>query len=763
MQKRIYALLLATILLFSQMSSVALANSIEVIDNKETTHELQVGLWNATEDKASMANAVLTGDAILVEKANKQTMTVYTQEMSFMGVTAYLERLDIKQEDGTFKQAEIISKDDAGNATAFSFEVPEFTEYLEVEVYYGGRTTGSAARIKVLNYEQFLPVTTHALEVGLWNATEDKASHANDAFDGTGVLKVNERKKTITVSTQALEVYGVKAYLKQLFVKNLAGEYVEATVSSIDENEMPTSFTFTVDKVQEYYDVRVVASDDVHEEKEARLKVFNYSQFVEEDDSNQEEDTEVIPQPGAELAKIENGVFEVEVTLWNAVQDKESMANNAVRGTARIQIVNKVPTVYLYTKQMELMGIKAYLQELTVQQADGTYKAATIAKKDTSGNPTIFTFELPTYAEYIGVTVDPKIELMGVQNARIKVNYATLKEVSNDTDVTLYPGEVVVAPKVDFSQVAVSSIANKTYTGSAIRPSFEVKHNTTVLKEGTDYTAVIHNNTNVGTASVVLTGIGNYTGSKTITFNIVAKAVSQVTVSSISSQTYTGKAIKPSLKVTNGSITLKAGTDYSVSYSNNTKVGKASVTVTGKGNYTGSMKKTFTIKAQAISKATVSSIKNQVYTGKTIKPSVTIKYNAKKLKSGTDYTLSYSKNKSTGRATITIKGKGNFNGTKKVTFNIVPKKVTLSKLASKKSKIVTVSYKKVTGATGYQISYATSKQGKYKVAGTTQKTSYNISKLKSKKKVYVKVRAYKTINGKKVYASYSSVKSITVK
>ncbi|MDO5519941.1 MAG: fibronectin type III domain-containing protein [bacterium] len=165
----------------------------------------------------------------------------------------------------------------------------------------------------------------------------------------------------------------------------------------------------------------------------------------------------------------------------------------------------------------------------------------------------------------------------------------------------------------------------------------------------------------------------------------------------------------------------------------------------------------------AITKVKVSSISNKTYTGKAIKPAVTLKYNKKALKKGTDYTVSYKNNVKTGKATITIKGKGKYTGTKKVYFNIVPKKVGSIKVSSKKSRTATVSYKKVTGASGYQISYKTSKKGKYKVAGYTTKTSKTITKLSKKKTIYVRVRAYKTINGKKVYGSYSTVKSVKVK
>ena len=125
--------------------------------------------------------------------------------------------------------------------------------------------------------------------------------------------------------------------------------------------------------------------------------------------------------------------------------------------------------------------------------------------------------------------------------------------------------------------------------------------------------------------------------------------------------------------------------------------------------------------------------------------------------------VSYKNNVKTGKATITLKGIGKYNGTKTITFKIVPKKVTSLKVTSKKTKTAVVTYKKATGASGYQLSYKTSKKGKYKVAGYTTKTTKTITKLKHNQTIYVRVRAYKTINGKKYYGSYSTVVSKKVK
>ena len=201
-----------------------------------------------------------------------------------------------------------------------------------------------------------------------------------------------------------------------------------------------------------------------------------------------------------------------------------------------------------------------------------------------------------------------------------------------------------------------------------------------------------------------------------------------------------------------GSTTLIKGKDYTLSYGENTNAGKGSVKISGKGNYTGTISKTFTINKRSVSTLSYNSLSTRTYTGKAIKPSITVKYGKTTLKNGRDYTLSYGKNVATGKGTVKITGKGNYSGTITRSFKIVPKKPSVSIKAGKGSLKVTA---KATGASGYQIAYATSAKGKLKyVTSGTSKTL----KLSRNKTYYVKVRAYKTIDGKKYYGAYSTLK-----
>ena len=247
-------------------------------------------------------------------------------------------------------------------------------------------------------------------------------------------------------------------------------------------------------------------------------------------------------------------------------------------------------------------------------------------------------------------------------------------------------------------------------------------------------------------------------------------ALSRISISkasvtlSTSTYAYDGKAKKPGVTVKLNGKTLKNGTDYSVTYSNNTKVGTAKVTITGKGNYTGSVSKTYSIKND-FKKATISGISNKSYTGKNITQSITVKYNGKTLKKGTDYTVSYSSNKSIGTATVKIAGKGSYTGTITKTFKINPAKQEIQKLTAK-SKAFFVDWAQKGSATGYEIQYATNSKftSAKKVTITNNKTDKTtVSKLSGKKKYYVRVRSYTTVKGTKYYGAWSASKSVTTK
>lgn len=151
--------------------------------------------------------------------------------------------------------------------------------------------------------------------------------------------------------------------------------------------------------------------------------------------------------------------------------------------------------------------------------------------------------------------------------------------------------------------------------------------------------------------------------------------------------------------------------------------------------------------------------KSYAYNGRKQTPNVTIILDNIKLKEGTDYTVTYRNNKSTGKATIEIEGIYPYYGTIQKTFRIVPKKAVVSKVKSPKARTLKVTWKKDSQADGYQIQYAGNSRftsGRKNVGITRKSTvSKKISRLIKGRKYYVRIRAYKKIDGKKCYGSWS--------
>ncbi|MDO4486993.1 MAG: InlB B-repeat-containing protein, partial [Bacillota bacterium] len=278
----------------------------------------------------------------------------------------------------------------------------------------------------------------------------------------------------------------------------------------------------------------------------------------------------------------------------------------------------------------------------------------------------------------------------------------------------------------------------------------------------------------------------------------------------VTSFIYDGEAKTPAVIIKDmAGKELSKDTDYTLEYSNNVNAGTATVTITFMGSYDGTVEEQFEIecdhsnadKTTDVVKATttadgvikqkctecneilssspiykISSISlsttSYTYTGDVKKPAVIVKDSTGKTLDSTCYSVSYtSGRKNVGSYKVTVTLKGNYEGSKALSFNINPKGTSISKL-SKSRKAFTVKWKKQSSKmakstiTGYQIRYSTSSKmtgAKTKTVKGYKYTSKKITKLKAKKKYYVQVRTYKTVSGKNYYSSWSKVKSVKTK
>lgn len=322
------------------------------------------------------------------------------------------------------------------------------------------------------------------------------------------------------------------------------------------------------------------------------------------------------------------------------------------------------------------------------------------------------------------------------------------------------------------------------YNGTEQTVPVVVTNNGEQLRETVDYTVSYENNINAGTAMVIVTGIGDYQGEISESFEIAKADIATDMVtkdfSNVKSQyEYIDMLIQPPIRMKQGTYNLSSMKDYEIDYADNNYPGTATMTIKGVGNYTGTLVKTFTITKRLMANT---SIKTNFDANKQLIVTVMIPNNGRALVYNTDYTYT-AVTDVTGKITITVTGIGrNCQGTMvKVipaednpnrpapTTTAAPKKITVKKVKVKKAvnvkgNKIRLSWKKVSGVSGYHVRYALSKKklkkAKIKKIKKT-KVSYLIKKLR-KKRYYIQIRAYKVSDKKKYYGAWSKIKKVKI-
>ncbi len=310
------------------------------------------------------------------------------------------------------------------------------------------------------------------------------------------------------------------------------------------------------------------------------------------------------------------------------------------------------------------------------------------------------------------------------------------------------------------------------YTGKTRKPGVSVTFDGKELIQNTDYTVKYENNINAGTAAVVVTGKGDFTGTVRESFKIVPRKIKPDVTLSKTSFTYNGKSQKPAVTVKDHGTKL-ASSNYTVTCLSGDKAsdcknaGTYKVTVKLKGNYSGSNTVSYKISARKITPAVTLAKTVYTWNGKAQKPAVTVKDGKTKLASS-NYTVTYaSGRKNVGTYKVNVKLKGNYSGSKAVSFRIDPRGTTLTGLSAA-SGAFTASWKKQTAqTTGYQIQYSTSASFKSGNKTVTVKgasaVSKKIAKLGAGKTFYVRIRTYRTVGEKNYYSAWSAKKSVKTK
>lgn len=340
--------------------------------------------------------------------------------------------------------------------------------------------------------------------------------------------------------------------------------------------------------------------------------------------------------------------------------------------------------------------------------------------------------------------------------------------------------------RVPIQNAEFSTIKAKTYTGQAIEPDIAITYNGAALTKNIDYEVSYTNNLSIGTAVLTVSGIGDFKGTETVNFQIAPQkgSITKLKNDNVKTANLTwkkdnagcGYEIYRSAKKNSGYKKIKTiSKNSTVTYKdtnltqNKTYYYKVRAYKTINGTtYRGEFSDVKSVKITKISikSTSISSVKTKTYTGKAIKPSVSIRCNDKNLTKNKDYTVSYENNTTVGTAAITITGKENYVGAIQIKFKILPQKTAILRLKNNSKKTVKLTWERDRAGCGYEIYRSVKSNTGYKKVKTipeNKTVNFKDTKLVKNKIYFYKVRAYKTVNGKKYYGSFSNPKSVNIR
>ena len=288
----------------------------------------------------------------------------------------------------------------------------------------------------------------------------------------------------------------------------------------------------------------------------------------------------------------------------------------------------------------------------------------------TPGDISAMTVELSYYTiEYSGNKNYPTIYLGGLTiGTDFTVEYLNNLNVGtatiNITAINGYTGTnsatFTITPQDISSKIMYANPARCPYTPGGAQPSCTIQG----LSRGDDFTVTYEDNLDTGIATAIATGINNYTGTTTCTFQIYPGTIEGLGIYLDTYEyKYTGGEIKPTVYISG----LEEDVDFTVSYENNIDAGTAKAIATGIGNYTDTTYVEFQITTMSIADKNVSiSTTSYVYDGKAKTPIVTVEG----LQEGTDFEVIYTNNINNGTGYATARGINSYSGEKTVTFTI---------------------------------------------------------------------------------------------
>ncbi|MBQ3361063.1 MAG: hypothetical protein IJG46_02890, partial [Prevotella sp.] len=495
------------------------------------------------------------------------------------------------------------------------------------DVSYGENTNVGTAKVTVTGKGNFKDAQTVEFTITGKPITSDMMvlSSENFVYNG-GVQKptvtVKDGSKTLTIGSDytltneggtSVGNYSVTVAGKGNYTSEASRTY------SIVEKDGPTNFTISLSNTSVQYD-------------------------------GSEQKPSVTVTDGTKTLTIDTD-YEVSYTnhvnVGTATVTVTGKGNYAGTKTATFTITAKPLTETMVTLSATTFVYNTYLQKPEVTVSDGSLMTGTDYVITNNGGTNQGTYHVIVNGQ-------------GNYSGQIDKTFSITPLSIADASVTLY------------------QLQSYVYEGVQKRPGVREVAVGSIIVPTQGFTTTYGDNINAGTATVTVTGQGNYQDTKTVTFDIEQKAVenSMIALSNYE-YTYNGEIQKPEVTVRDGETTLLLDTDYTLLNNGGKTVGAYDVTITGKGNYKGTASKTYIINAKEVGSFEVTlSTESVTYNGSEQQPEVTVKDGETVLTKGTHYTVSYTDNVNVGMATITVRGQGEYEGSRNKTFLILPKSLS---------------------------------------------------------------------------------------
>lgn len=258
------------------------------------TYTVTSDVLKANEDVQSMAAQAIKS-ATVTSKDGTLLVTLQMGAVTVYGQTAYVDKMEVEQADGTYKEADITGYDSDGKVNEMQFTLAKNTKLTNVKFYYGGSAYGSEARLS-LGLDNPTPIVpestskfakdgTYTVDVALWNSTQDKASMAAGAIDSQATVVVKNGVATMYITTKEMTMGTIKAWLEELYIGSSTDDYKSNPAAIVSKNAdgKAIMWSFVLLNEEELFDVVVnphvamMGNSDIP----ARMKVdYNMLKFV---------------------------------------------------------------------------------------------------------------------------------------------------------------------------------------------------------------------------------------------------------------------------------------------------------------------------------------------------------------------------------------------------------------------------------------------------------------------------------------------------